>query len=181
MKYVIALVILAFPGSSAFTQGNTGPANAMLSYADAAKSWDAERITQLMHPEALRQARAAFDGALLGENQARARTELLPMFSVATYEEFSKLSDFEVFQRLNEAVATSAPEILDLMAGARYEIIAETERGDEVILNYVLIINANGQEIRQDVVQRLKQHEGDWLLLLPATAASTIAGIEARY
>ena len=180
MKNLALLIVLAV-GGYALAQENAGPEAAMLRYADAAKSFDAERIARLMHPEALQRFRDAFDAALLGENGDRARTELLPLFAVSTYDEFQALSNVEAFQRLNEAVSRAAPELAAVMANSEYEIIGTAQRGDEVFLTYVLTVAIEGRPVKREAAQRLKQHDGEWLLMLPPNGEATIAGLEARY
>jgi hypothetical protein len=48
-------------------------------------------------------------------------------------------------------------------------------------ITYTLGLNIEGRYVNKDVVQKLKLHNGKWLLLLPPNGEATIAGIEARY
>ena len=180
MKRLLTVAVLVLVASYAMGQGST-PESTMVSYADAAKSWDVGRMANLMHPEALRRFREAFDGAFLGENASRARTDLLPLFAVSTYEDYAALSNVEVFQRLTETVSRAAPGLKEIMAGSEYEIVSQAQRGEEVLLTYVLAITVEGRVVRQEVEQALKQHEGKWLLMLPADGEATIARIAAQY
>ena len=153
----------------------------MLSYSEAVKSWDTERIAKLMHPEALQRFREAFNAAFLVDNGTRARTDLLPLFAASTYEEYAALSNAEAYQRLTDTVARSTPQLLEIMAGTEYEIIGQVPRGDEVFVTYVLAIPVEGRIVKKQVVQSLKQHEGQWLLMLPPDGETTIARIDAQY
>lgn len=181
MKHLASIFALILVGGYALSQEVTGPASAMLEYAEASKSFDAARIASLMHPEALQRARESFESAFRGENSDRARAHLLPIFSVSTYDEFVGLSDVEAFRRLNESVSRADPELVEIMATAEYEVIGQVQRGDEVFLTYVFTVTLEGRPISQEVVQRLKQHQGEWLLMLPASSEATIAAIEAQY
>jgi hypothetical protein len=48
-------------------------------------------------------------------------------------------------------------------------------------VTYNLKMTVEGTPVSSHVVQTLKSHNGQWLLLLPSTADATIAGIEARF
>ena len=67
------------------------------------------------------------------------------------------------------------------MASAKYEITGQQQSNDEVIVLYRLTMNVEGQSISQDAVQRVKQHEGSWYLMLPPESEATIAGIDAQF
>ena len=181
IKSLLVSVFLFAGSGYALAQGGADPEAAMLSYADATRSFDAERISRLMHPEALQRFRDTFDGAFLGENSDRARADLLPMFSVSTYDEFQALSNTEVFQQLSETIFRVVPELSVMMADSEYEPIGIVTRDDEVYLTYVLTVSLEGRSVSQEIVQRLKQHEGEWFLMLPPKSEATIAAIEAQY
>lgn len=182
MKHIVTLVFLALLGSTAWSQVDTGPEAALLAYTEASKSFDTQRMAGLMHPEALQAFREAFDGAFRGDNADRAKADLLPIFAVGSYEEYTALSDMEAFRRLTEALATAVdPAVLDIMATADYEVAGQVEDGDEVLVTYYMMIEIEGETIREEVVQRLKQHDGRWLLMLSPDSAATIAGIQAAY
>jgi len=181
MKRLVAVIVLCIATSYASGQVDSSPASAMLSYADAVKSWDTERMATLMHPEALQRFREAFNAAFLGENGTRARTDLLPLFAASTYEDYAALSNAEAYQRLTETVTRSTPQLIEIMAGTEYEIIGQTQKGDEVFVTYVLAIPVEGRIVKKQVVQSLKRHEDKWLLMLPPDGETTIAQIDARY
>lgn len=167
--------------SYAMAQAGSTPESAMRSYADAVKAWDVGRIAKLMHPEALQRFRGAFDGAFLGENGGRAKNDLLPLFAVSTYEEFAALSDVEAYQRLTETISRAAPGLKEMMAGTQYELVSKSQQGDQVSVTYILGVPVQGQLVKQEIVQGLKQHEGEWRLMLPADGEATIARIDAQY
>ena len=181
MKKMALLILIVATCTQALAEEVSGPETAMLKYADAAKSFDAERITQLMHPEALQKFRVAFNDAMDGENGTRAQAELLPLFAVSTFEAYKDLSNEEAFKRLNETVSRGSSELTAAMGDSEYEIIGRVQEGEEVVLAYALTVTIKGQRLRQEVVQRLKQHNGVWLLLLPTSADASLAGLEARY
>ncbi len=67
------------------------------------------------------------------------------------------------------------------MANSDYELTGEATHGDEVIITYILTLQIKGQKLSKEAVQRLKQHEGKWLLMLPPDGEATILRIEAAY
>jgi len=181
MKRLVTAAVLVLVASYAMAQGGSTPESAMRSYADAVKSWDVGRMARLMHPEALQKFRGAFDGAFRGESASRAKNDLLPLFAVATYEEFAALSDVEAYQRLTETVSRAAPGLKEMMAGSQYEFVSQSQKDDQVYVIYLLGVPVEGRLVQKQVVQALKQHEGEWRLLLPADGEATIAGIDAQY
>ena len=44
-----------------------------------------------------------------------------------------------------------------------------------------LVDLVEGESVEQQIVQKLKPSNGQWMLLLPATSETTIANIESRY
>ena len=181
MNKLVTVVILCLLSCFAIAQVNSTPESAMLSYTAATRSWDAERMAKLMHPEALRRFREAFNAAFLGERSAQARTDLLPLFAVSTYEDYVALSNVEAYQRLNEVIARSSPQLAEIMANTEYEMIGQVQSGDAVFVTYVLAVPVEGRVVRKQVVQELKQHEGSWLLMLPPDGEATIARLDAQY
>ena len=181
MKRFAGVIVFLLIARGAVCQDD-GPTSVLLKYADAAKNSDAVAISSLMHPEALKRAREAFDNAFQGENRERARTDLLPMFAVSTYEQFADLSDSEVFRRLTETVYhATPPELIEAMTGSKSEVVGQVEQNDEVFITYTLTVAIRGQSISQRVIQRLKKHDGEWLLMLPASSEASIAAIGAQY
>jgi hypothetical protein len=153
----------------------------LLEYAQATKSYDTQRMSGHMHPEALKRFRATIDAALQGPKKDLAAKELLPLSSVATASEFTQLSDVETYKRLNDTIARSSPKLIDMMSGATFEVVGSFLKDDLAYVTYNLEMTVDGQEINTQVVQKLKLHDGKWLLMLPSTAEASIAGIEARF
>lgn len=181
MKYWIALIALALAASSAFSQEYAGAKAVMLDYIKTVKAWDTERMAEYMHPEALSRVRMVFDEALQGDRQSLARAHLFPVLSVSTYREFSELSGAQVFRRVYEQATASTPGLRELMSRTEYEILGQEVTGNEVVLTYEITLKSQDKEVVQKVEQRLKQHEGEWLLLLPPDSEATIGSIKARY
>jgi hypothetical protein len=157
------------------------PEKAMSVYCDAMRSYDTSAMANLMHPDALSRFRAVFDSAFNGARKVEARKQLLPLFSVNSYEEFSKLGNADAFQMLNKNIASMSPELVSIMKESSCEIIGSIPKGDEVLITYTLGMTIKGQKVSKDVVQRLKKLNNKWLLMLPPTAEETIAGIEAEF
>ena len=177
----IIIIIVAFFCAQAYSQENASPDNVMSSYARAVNAWDVDSMSDLMHPDELKRLREAFNNAFSGDKSESARAALLPLLSAKTYSEFQNLSDREVYRRMVEYIEKLSPELLTVMASAKYEITGQQQSNDEVIVQYRLTMNVEGQSISQDAVQRVKQHEGSWFLMLPPESEATIAGIDAQF
>ena len=175
------LFLSLFLSCTALSQDSNSPASVMQEYVEATKSWTVSSIADLIHPEALAMFRDVIDDALLGEKSERARKELLPLFKVSSYEEFEKISDHLAYQRISEYIGEKAPDLISLMESSNYEIINQITDGDEVVIVYKLTMTVKGQAITQETLQRLKIHENKWYLLLPPSAAASIAGIKAQF
>jgi len=154
---------------------------AMARFVDATRAYDTARMASSMHPEALQRFRTVIEGALRSGKADMAKVELLPLFSVSSVEDFSKLSDVEIFKRLSDSVAKAAPQVIELMAKSEFEILGTVVTGDIADVTYNMTINVEGQSVKQEIVQKLKPSNGQWMLLLPATSESTINNIESRY
>lgn len=178
---LIAVATFALVSAQIAAQERTDAESVLLEYFEITKVYDTSALARLIHPEALSRFRRTIDLALEGPNSALAEAELLPLFDVTTVEEYRRLSDVDAYQRLNDVVARSAPELIEVMANASFEVVGEMNRDGIVYITYVVTMSMQGREVSTEVVQKLKQHQGMWLLLLPSTANATIAGIEAKY
>src|SRR5690349_12822558 len=177
----ISFLLFLAASCQAFAESHPDVEAAFFKYAEASKIFDTQQMTNAMHPEALGRFRKTIDAALNGPKKDQAATELLPLFSANSVDEYSKMSDVEVYKRLNDTIAKSAPELLELMSQATYEIVSTSLKDDLAYVNYNLTMKIEEKEIKQLVVQTLKKHEGNWLLMLPSTAEASIAGIEKRF
>ncbi len=175
-----ALLLLVFP-QLGLSADNPTPELTLETYFAATRDWDAARISNMIHPEALSQFRQTFDRAFSGSKKSLALEELLPLFTLSTVEEYDELSDREIYQRLNETIAQSQPQIVKMMASSQFEIVGKFAEGDVTYVTYILGIDVDGRLVEQEVVQKLKKYQGSWYLLLPSTAAASIAAIESRY
>jgi len=162
-------------------QAQPGIETAFLAYAEATKSYDTRQMTELMHPDALKRFRTTIDAALRGSKKDLAATELLPLFSITSAEDFAQLTDVEVYKRLNDTIERTAPGLVDMMSKAKFEMLGSFLKDDLAYVNYNLEITVDGKAISTQVVQTLKMHDGKWLLMLPSKAEASIAGIEARF
>ena len=154
---------------------------AFLEYAEATKTFDTQKMSEFMHPEALTRFRAVFDAAFNGPKAAQAAPALLPIFSASSVAEVVKLTDLQAYKRLNDTVAKSAPEVVKLMATAKYEVVDSSLEDGIASVTYKFDVTADGQPVSSQTVQTLKLHEGKWLLLLPSTAEGTINQIQAKF
>jgi hypothetical protein len=178
----IAAFMLALTASwQVFAQTEPGAEAAFLDYAQATKSYDTGKMSALMHPEALKRFRAIFDAALQGPKKDLAAKELLPLFSLTAAADFAQLTDQEAFKRLNDTVAKAAPQIVDMMSGATFAVVGSFLKDDLVYVTYNFGVTVNQKAMSSQVVQKLKLHDGKWLLMLPSTAEDSIAEIEARF
>ena len=153
----------------------------MLFYQNALKTYDSVKMAEMMHPDALARFRNAFNAAFNGHNSKKAQKELLPLFLVSNIDEYNRLSNIDAYRRLNDAVKKSQPKLVDMMKSSKMEIIGETIKGDITIVTYTLGFNVNGRHVAQDTLQKLKLHNGKWLLLLPPSSEATIVGIESSF
>ena len=153
----------------------------LLKYAEATKAYDTAAMSSLMHPDALKRFRSSIDSALNGPKRTQAEKELLPLFSVTTVADYLVLSDAEAYKRLNDTIGRSAPGLIEMLAKSSYELVGGFVKDDVAYVTYNLKIRVEGKPVNQQVTQALRAHEGRWLLMLPATADATIAGIEQRF
>ena len=177
----VALLVLLLSTASASAQTQPSYESAFLEYAQVTKTYDTEKMSEFMHPEALRRFRSVFDAALHGPKAEQAAQALLPLFSASSAADFAKLTDFQAYKRLNDAVVKSAPELVEMMSNSTYEIVGSFVKDDVAYVTFTLGVTVKGQAVTSQVVQTLKMHDGRWLLMLPSTAEGTIAGIEARF
>lgn len=179
-KFLIAIALLS-ASLGAAAQDKAGAEAAMSRYAAATKTYDVAAMTALMHPEALKRFRTTIDKALNGPKGSQASAELLPLFAVSSVGEFAALSDADAYRRMNETIAKSAPEIIQMMANSSYEIVGAVLKDGIAYVTYDLRMVVEGSPVSTQVVQTLKLHDGKWLMLLPATADATIVGIESAF
>jgi hypothetical protein len=182
-RLVTALAFALLFAASWQSNAQTRPAyeSAFLEYAQATKTFDTQKMSEFMHPEALKQFRAVFDAALNGPKSAEAAAALLPIFSASSAAEFEKLTDFQAYKRLNDTVVKSAPELVQMMLTSKYEIIDSSLKDGVASITYKIGVTVNGQPMNTHTVQTLRMHEGKWLLLLPLSAEGTISQIQAKF
>jgi hypothetical protein len=178
-SFTLALFLSASWDASAQTP--PGVEAAFLDYTTATKAYDTQKMSALMHPEALRKFRATFDAALQGPKKEMAAKQLLPLFSLTSAAEFAELSDIEAYKHLNDTIAKTAPQVVDMMAGATFKVVGSFLKDDLAYVTYKFGVTIDGKEVTSEVVQKLKLHDGKWLLMLPATSESAISAIEARF
>ena len=184
MRKIITIVPVVFLLIISWTTypAETSPAReAITKYFEAVRVYDTEVMADMMHPQALKQFRDSMDGALNGPKSDLARTEILPIITVSSIEEYQSLSNRETYKRLNDVIVKTQPDLLALMKNSEFKIVTENIEGDIAYFTYALQINMDGQSFSKDVVQKLKLSDGKWMLLLAADAEATIAGIAARY
>ena len=178
LPLLICFMVISFYSQS---EDVSGAKLALLDYFEATKTYNTTAIANSMNPEALSRFRSTINTALLGNKSELAKKELLPLFTVSQLDEFMGLSDIEAYKRLNDFIANSQPDLIKLLKFSDIDIISEIKRDDIVYITYTLIMVVEGRKINKDIVQKLKQHNGLWLLLLPPNGEATIAGIESRY
>lgn len=103
------------------------------------------------------------------------------MFDVSTLTDYRKLTNKEAYQRLNNVIARAQPNLAQMMRTSRLDIVDASLKGDVAYVAYSLTVNIQGRDVSKDVVQKLKKHDGKWMLLLLPTAEATIAGINAQF
>ena len=150
-------------------------------YFESIQVYDTAIMSSMMHPEALKRFRTPILNALEGSKREQAKMELLPLFSVSNVEQYKSLTDVEAYKRLNDFVAKAQPQLIALMKSTDFEVVNIALKGDIAYVNYTLTMNIQDQSVEKDVVQKLKLHDGSWMLLLPPDGEATIAGIEARF
>ncbi|MEO1543510.1 MAG: hypothetical protein AAFR75_05755 [Pseudomonadota bacterium] len=178
---LVVLITLGLLSGHVCAQERADAQLALLAYFEATRTYDTVTMSSMMHPKALYRFRNTINLALRGPNSEAAESTLLPLFAVNSVSEFEALSDVEAYQRLNDVIASSVPELIAMMRDASMEIVGETHRESIVYVTYVMKMKIEGEEIEVEVVQKLKQHDGVWMLLLPSKADATIAGIEAEF
>ena len=181
MNRLTVLVVCLLASFSAAAQRSSDVEAAFTRYAAATKTYDTAAMTALMHPDALRRFRTTIDAALAGPKRDQAKKELLPLFAVTTVAAFSALSDAEAYRVMNETVAKGSPELINMMSKSTYDLVGSFIKDGVAYVTYNLKMTVEGVPFTNQVTQTLKMHNGKWLLMLPATADATIAGIEARF
>jgi hypothetical protein len=177
----VALVVFLVAPWQVLAQTPPDYESAFIEYAQVTKSYDTQKMSEFMHPEALRRFRSVMEAALHGPRAAQAEAELMPLFSMSSAAEFAKVTDLEAYRRMNDTIKKSSPELVEMMSTSTYKIVGSFVKDKVAYVTYDLAITVKGKGVRSQVVQKLKQHEGKWLLLLPSTAEASIAGIEARF
>lgn len=179
---ILAVVLATVALASRSAMANDSEVNqAMQQYSVALRAYNTGLMTDLMHPDALLTFRNTFDAALKGPKSTQAQRELLPLFDVSTLTDYRKLTNKEAYQRLNNVIARSQPNLAQMMQSSRLDIVDTSLKGDVAYVVYSLTVNIQGRDVSKDVVQKLKKHDGKWMLLLPPTAEATIAGIHAQF
>lgn len=181
MSRLLGVSLCLLVSSVAVAQDRESAELALEEFVEASQVYDTARMASLMHPEALQRFRGVIVAALEGSKGDLAEAEMLPLFSVSTPDEFSKLSNVETYKRLTDAVARAAPQLIELMANSEFEIVGTVITDGIAYVTYAMTITLEGRPVSQDVVQKLKPNDGRWMLLLPTSAEATIAGIESRY
>lgn len=179
-KVFVLAVFVLFP-TITYADDSVEISSIVSKYFDALRVYDTEAMSSLMHPDALEQFRSSFDNAFEGSKSAQAKKELLPLLSLNDYSEYLKLSNKEAYKRLNDGIASHAPELIEMMKSSEFEIVSTTVKNDTAYVIYKLGLNINGRNLSQEAVQKLKKQDAKWLLLLPSTAESSIANIHARF
>lgn len=177
---VIFLLLLTTSWQAA-AQNAPAYERAFLDYTQVTKHSDTQRMSEYMHPEALKRFRGVIEVALHGQKKEEAAAALLPLFSVSSAADFEKLTDLQAYKRMNDTIVKSSPELVEMMSTSTYEIVGSFVRDDVAYVTYRLGVTVRGKPISSQIVQTLKVHDGRWLLLLPSTAEGAIAGIEARF
>ena len=150
-------------------------------YYESVKVYDTVSMSNLMHPQALKKFRTTITNALMGNKKELAKRELLPLFSVRNLSQYNMLTDKAAYKRLNDVIAKAQPKTLTFMKSSQFEIVNVAHKNDLAYVSYTLTMNINGLSASKDIVQRLKLHDGNWLLLLPPDGEAAIAGIKARF
>lgn len=178
IKSALLFVVLS---TNVYAENTSDAKKVILRYLEAVKIYDTTIMSDLMHPEALKQFKDVFESALSGSNSDLAKSEILPVFGANTVEEFRQLDDMAAYKKFNDFAKNSRPELLELMHKSQFKVVTENIHGDIAYFTYELALNINGKVVRTEAVQKLKQHNGRWMLLLSAEAEASAAGIAARY
>jgi hypothetical protein len=151
-------------------------------YFDAVKVFDTATMANAMHPEAMAQFKDVMDFALLrGPKSAQAQIDLFPILEIASEDAYQQLSGKDIFAKLMGLAAKTQPMLLEVMKDASFSIVSSRIEGDIAFVDFTAAITINGQATHQASMQRLKQHNGEWLLLLPPETEATITALSARY
>ena len=180
-KLNIVILILISISFVSHAEDLSAPRAVILKYLEAARLYDTAIMSDLMHPEALKQFKDTFGNALNSSKGDLAKSEILPIFGVRTIEEFESLSNRDAFKRFNDLLISDDPEFVELMNKAQFSIITIKIEDNIAYVTYSATIEINGQTINQNVVQKLKIHDGTWRLLLAEEAEAAISSIASRY
>ncbi|WP_340680173.1 hypothetical protein [Paraglaciecola sp.] len=180
-KLIVPFFVL-FLTSTFLHADQTSDAKIVLSkYFEALKVYDTTIMSDLMHPEALAQFKGVFNGALNGPKSDLAKLKILPLFKVGTVEEFKKISNKDVYKSYNDMVVNARPEILKIMKESQFSIVTSDIQKGIAYFTYNMTLNIDGQIVNENVVQKLKLNNGNWMLLLPEDAETSIAIIANKY
>ena len=176
---VVSFLLIAAP----FVHAQSEPAAeaALKEYGLALKAYDTRKMADMMHPEAVQLMRATMLKAFHGSNKDAAAAQLLPLFSVASVAEFEKLPSSEIYKRLNDYVGKASPDLLTMMSSSSYEIVGSVLKEGLAYVTYNLKISTKGKDFGSQEVQKLKLHEGKWMLLLPTSSEQSIKAIETQF
>lgn len=150
-------------------------------YFAVVKVFDTTAMSNMLHPDALSEFRRTFDQVFTGGQSEKAKTDILPLFSVTKIEEFDALSDRMSYQRFNDFIISMQPQLLTMMKASSSTIKTVSIVDGIGFVNYTLTMNVKGQSIDTDAVQKFKLDDGTWLALLPASSNASMEGIKAQY
>lgn len=179
-KFIVLFFIL-FSKSPLFADQTSDAKIVLSKYFESLNAYDTSLMSDLMHPEALFQFKDVFNKALDSPKSELAKSQILPLFRVNTTDEFKKLSNRDAYKAFNDLVVNAQPEIRRIMNQAQFAIVTTDIKNDLAYFTYRMSLNINGETINKNVVQKLKLHDGHWMLLLAEDAETSIAMISAKY
>jgi hypothetical protein len=127
--------------------------SAFLNYSQVTKGYDTQRMSEYMHPEALKRFRTVIEAALRGPKKEQAAEALLPLFSVSSAGDFARLTDLEAYKRMNDTIAKSTPELVEMMSTSTFEIVGSFVKDGVAYVTYRLGVTVDGKPISSQVVQ----------------------------
>jgi homoserine acetyltransferase len=181
VAYSIYLLILLCSFCSNSQAEDANVEKTLNKYFDAVKDYDVAKMSELMHPFALERFREVFDKAFHGSKKEEAIQNLLPLFGVEDLSKFEAMNNIEAFERMNKFVARSSPDLIEMLKQSKVSIVTSSIKDDTAYVVYELSLSVGEKSVTQEVVQKLRKSNDEWLLLLPATAEATIVNINAEY
>lgn len=144
------------------------PEAATIAYMDAMTAGELDRMSGLMHPEAL----ASFRGMLqpvveLADSGAEGTNEMLQMFEgVTSLAQLRKLSDAKFFSSFFAGITALQPDLLEVLKDAETEVLGHVEEGDDLAhVVYRMVLNI-GTTMHKTEVVSLRRTKGGWGVLL---------------